>query len=100
MELPRPPQQELTTRVNVEVLGTINAKGWARFQISYNRALFFDLPDKQESLERSLMMTGSIEGEHRKDLVEVLRGQKPQQLALAIGGGAASAAPSHNGPRL
>lgn len=88
MDLPRPPQQELTTRENREVLGTLTPKAWALFQVSYNRALFFDLPDKESSLERALGMTGSIGGEHRKDLVEVLRGQKPQQIALAAVGAA------------
>ncbi|MHB1261346.1 MAG: hypothetical protein ACYC2H_06485 [Thermoplasmatota archaeon] len=86
MDIPRPPQQEMTTRDNRDILGTLSSKGWSRFQTSYNRALFFDLPGKQASLERSLMMTGAINGEHRKDLVEALRGQKAQQLALAIGG--------------
>lgn len=100
MDQPRLPQQELTTRDNRDVLGTLNAKGWARFQIAYDRSIFFDIPGKQLALERSLMMTGSIGGEHRKDLVEALRGQKPQQLALAIGGGNAAIEPNHNGPRL
>lgn len=100
MEIPRPPQQELTTRQNREILGTLSGSAWSKFQTSFNRSVFFDLPGKQESLERSLMMTGSIGGEHRKDLVEALRGQKPQQLALAIGGGAAAAGPDHNGPRI
>lgn len=100
MEQPRPPAQELTTRENREVLGTLVNRGWGKFQTSMNRALFFDLPDKVEALERSLMMTGSIGGEHRKDLTEVLKGQKPQQLALAIGGGNANLELPHNGPRL
>jgi len=84
MERPRTPYGELTTRDNLDILGTLNPSLWAAWQRAEARADFFELEWAQEWLRTGAFRTGAIGGEHRRDLKESVQGQKPMPLALGL----------------
>jgi hypothetical protein len=84
-EPPQPAYREMTNPANRNILSTITPKLWAAFQRSYARAIEYDIPEKVEMLERSILQTAGIEGRAREDLRDALRGAQPASFALSAG---------------
>ena len=82
MQKPTTPFKEVVADENKLYTGGHTEASWAEFQRCMNLADFFGIPFGKEALDRSSKMTGSINGEHRKDLVQALQGAKAPRLAL------------------
>lgn len=84
MERPRSPYGELTTRDNLDILGTLNPALWSAWQRAEARADFFELPWAKEWLHTGAFRTGAINGDQRRDLKEAVQGQKAPTVALGL----------------
>lgn len=104
MEKPRPAYREVTDPENAPIMGTLNPKLWATFKIAEARAHFYELdgaaepetePDAIDWLMGGIRMTGALNGDTRRDLVEALKGQKPPTVAMGVAVPDAAAANGH-----
>lgn len=84
------PHETLVDPELQRILGTFTFPGWKAFAVLEARAKFFDLKNDPMNLKHPLaglidtarQSSGSIDGEHRKDITEALKAAQP---APAIG---------------
>lgn len=74
MKEPRSAWEELTDPANERILGTLTNRAWRKMARVMARAQYYDTPVPVDVLHTALQMSGSIGGDHRKDLVEAVRG--------------------------
>ena len=84
MQRPKTPYQELTDQENINILGTLTWDGWGALAVARGRADYFDNEIGRQLLDRLMMTSGSIRGEHRKDLVSAIQGQKAPRMGLTF----------------
>lgn len=82
MEKPRSPHREVVDRENTDILGTLSNEMWATFQEAKTVADFYDLPELLSDLLQGLRISGAIDGDHRKDLVQAIQGAKAPTWAM------------------
>ena len=103
--LKRSPHEELTDARNERILGTLTPRSWHMLSVLATRAKFYDMDIDPAELEHPMLTlveearqsSGSIRGEHRKDLVDAIKGAQPQNVGLSLTGQAPSGAASGNG---
>lgn len=103
---PRPaPYKELTDPANERITGTLNSRAWAKLSGLATRSLFFSQefptedwinPQKEASLEaawkrpqeilvhEARQSSGSVDGQHRRDLVSALQGIAEGKQGLSV----------------
>lgn len=92
MERPKSPLQTLVDSDYQDILGTLTNKGWSSFQEAIAEAEFFHLDGSDnevdvnivDALWRSVRMTSAQGGEHRRDVVQGMQGQKAPTMAMAV----------------
>jgi hypothetical protein len=102
----RAAHEELTDKKNARILGTLTSRAWRKLAVLEARAKYLDLSVPPEKLEHPLKgliqsaieSSGSIGGEHRKDLVEAIKNSPPPPSAgISIQQQAPSTPPSESG---
>lgn len=89
IERPKSPYQEVTAEDNAEIHGSLKDRTWQGLQILRSRARFLRAAgydwaaDGLEDFNQGILRTsGSIDGDHRKDTVQAIQGQKGPTMAL------------------
>jgi hypothetical protein len=95
--------EELTDPKNERILGTLTPRSWAKLAVLDARSKFYNAELEPEEIvhpmegliRTAIQSSGSIRGEHRKDLVDAIKGASPQTVGLSVGQapGAAASAP-------
>lgn len=86
--------QELTDPDNERILGTLTSRAWGKLAVLSTRSAYYN--QKLEELgtinpldcliHEARQSSGSIKGEHRKDLVEGIRGAQMPKQGLGMAG--------------
>lgn len=105
MKAPKLPYEELTSADNKHILGSLTSRSWHLMNVVAVRAVVLPeilatrhLTDEalraklegfthplQYLVDEAVKSSGSIGGEHRRDLKESLQGQKPAPMSLVMG---------------
>lgn len=86
------PYKELTDPKNERITSTLNSRAWGKLSVLATRAQFFNLDlettdwvSPQDILiHEARQSSGSIKGQHRRDLVEALQGVREAKRGLAV----------------
>lgn len=101
----RAPIEELTKPENEKINGTLTPRAWAKLSVLEARAKFYAPgmdPAKVEHPMAGLIHTarqssGSVRGEHRKDLVEGMKAQGGGAVGLSVTSAPAAPANAQGG---
>jgi hypothetical protein len=95
---------ELTVAENERVLGTLTTRSWGHMAVARTEALYFSVENVEDlvrlphpleyALKFGLQSSGSIDGAHRRDLVEAIKGSQMPSFGLAVNGKAGEQQPA------
>ena len=88
------PYKELTDPKNERITATLNSRAWAKLTVLATRSAFFsqtlegkDWENPQDKLiHEARQSSGSIKGQHRKDLVDAMQGVRQGKEGVSMGG--------------
>lgn len=78
------PFEEVTSEDNEPLLGTSTPKGWGAFHHANYLVRLLGLDDLEQVLHEARRSSGSIGGEHRRDIVAAIQGAQTPKQGLAM----------------
>lgn len=88
----RPSHQELTAEENERILGTLTPRAWAKLSVLALRAEFYNQDFEKAKFVKPMdrlvhearQSSGSIRGQHRRDLVDAIQGVQDPKKGVAL----------------